>query len=75
MAQAPHELESALESALEQAGCTREQVSAHLDLGLYYVQLGKPDRAQEHLAFVAAHGGKLKVKTEAEKLLCRLPAP
>lgn len=75
VAQAPEELESALTAAVEQAGCTREQVSAHLALGLYYVQLGKPDQAQEHLAFVAAHGGKLKVKTEAERLLCRLPAP
>ena len=62
-------------AAVEQAGCTREQVSAHLGLGLYYIQQGKPDQAQEHLAFVAAHGGKLKVKTEAEKLLCHLPVP
>ena len=73
--EASQEQESALIAAVEQAGCTREQVSAHLGLGLYYVQQGKPEQAQEHLAFVAAHGGKLKVKTEAEKLLCRLPAP
>ncbi|OUQ76894.1 hypothetical protein [Flavonifractor sp. An100] len=73
--EASQEQESALIAAVEQAGCTREQVSAHLALGLYYVQQGKPEQAQEYLAFVAAHGGKLKVKTEAEKLLCRLPAP
>ena len=73
--EASQEQESALIAAVEQAGCTREQVSAHLALGLYYVQQGKPEQAQEHLAFVAAHGGKLKVKTEAEKLLCHLPVP
>ena len=50
-------------------------MGAHLALGLYYYQRGSMDLAREHLAFVAAHGGKLKVKTEAEKLLCRLPAP
>lgn len=73
--QAPQELEEALVAAVEQAGCTREQVSAHLALGLYYHQRGDGDRAREHLSFVAAHGGKLKVKTEAERLLCCLSAP
>ena len=75
VAQAPEELESALITAVEQANCTREQVSAHLALGLYYCQQGRLAQAREHLSFVVAHGNKLKVKIEAERLLCRLPAP
>lgn len=67
------ELEPLLLQRLEQAGCTREQVAAHAALGVYYHRRGQTERAQEHLSFVAAHGGKLAIRTEAERLLCRLP--
>ena len=74
MSRGADELEPALLAALEQAGCTREQVGAHLALGLYYLQRGDTARVQAHLSFVAAHGNKLKVRAEAERLLCRMPA-
>lgn len=67
------ELEPLLLERLERAGCTREQVAAHAALGAYCWQRGQSDRAREHLSFVAAHGGRLAVRTEAERLLCRLP--
>ena len=65
MSRGADELEPALLAALEQAGCTREQVGAHLALGLYYLQRGDTARVQAHLSFVAAHGNKLKVREEA----------
>lgn len=68
------ELEPILLSRLEAAGCTRDQVAAHMALGVYYCRRGQMDKAQEHLGFVAAHGGKLAVRGDAERLLCRLPA-
>ena len=68
------ELEPVLQRRLEAAACTREQVTAHMALGVYYCRRGQLDRAQEHLGFVAAHGGRLAVRTEAERLLCRMPA-
>ena len=67
------ELEPLLLERLEAASCTREQVAAHAALGVYFFQRGQADRAQEHLSFVAAHGGKLAVRAEAERMLCRLP--
>ena len=69
MSRGADELEPALLAALEQAGCTREQVGAHLALGLYYLQRGDTARVQAHLSFVAARGNKLKVREEAERLL------
>lgn len=71
--EAPPELEPLLLADLEGAGCTREQVAAHMALGIYYQRRGLEARAQEHLSFVAARGGRLAVRTEAERLLCRLP--
>ena len=68
------ELEPLLLERLEGAGCTREQVAAHGALGVYYFRRGQMDRAQAHLGFVAAHGGKLAVRAEAERMLCRMPA-
>lgn len=68
------ELEPLLLERLERAGCTREQVAAHGALGVYYCRRGLTDKAQEHLSFVAAHGGRLAVRVEAERLLCRMPA-
>lgn len=68
------ELEPILLERLEAAGCTRDQVAAHMALGVYYCRRGQMDKAQEHLGFVAAHGGKLAVRGDAERLLCRLPA-
>ncbi|MGI5962382.1 MAG: hypothetical protein ACOX7N_01540 [Lawsonibacter sp.] len=73
VSQAPAELEPMLCAALERASCTREQVGAHLALGLYYIQQKRMDLAQEHISFVAAHGNKLQVRVEAERLLCCLP--
>ena len=67
------ELEPILLERLEAARCTRDQVAAHMALGVYYCQRGQMDKAQEHLGFVAAHGGKLAVRGDAERLLCRLP--
>lgn len=68
------ELEPLLLERLEGAGCTREQVAAHGALGVYYFRRGQMDRAQAHLGFVTAHGGKLAVRAEAERMLCRMPA-
>ena len=66
------ELEPLLLADLEQAGCTREQVAAHMALGIYYQRRGLENKAQEHLSFVVARGGRLAVRTEAERMLCRL---
>lgn len=66
------ELEPLLLADLEQAGCTREQVAAHMALGTYYQRRGLENKAQEHLSFVVARGGRLAVRTEAERMLCRL---
>jgi|GEM_PF-2697088 len=72
MEEEPAGLERQLLADLEQAGCTREQVAAHLALGLYYVKRD-PHAAQEHLSFVLARGNKLAARREAERLLCGLP--
>lgn len=70
--QAQEELEPRLLLALERASCTREQVAAHLALGIYYVQ--RQDKAaEEHLSFVLAHGNKLHARTQAQYLFCRVP--
>lgn len=68
------ELEPILLERLEAARCTRDQVAAHMVLGVYYCRRGQMDKAQEHLGFVAAHGGKLAVRADAERMLCHLPA-
>lgn len=68
------ELEPILQKQLSAAGSTREQVAAHGALGVYLCKRGRMDRAREHLGFVAAHGGKLAIRREAERLLCRIPA-
>lgn len=57
------ELEPLLLADLEQAGCTREQVAAHMALGTYYQRRGLENKAQEHLSFVVARGGRLAVRT------------
>ena len=68
------ELEPILLERLEAARCTRDQVTAHMVLGVYYCRRGQVDKAQEHLSFVVAHGGKLAIRVEAERMLCHLPA-
>ena len=66
------ELEAPLTAALERAGCTHEQVAAHLALGAYYARR-RDLRAEAHLEFVLAHANHLAVRPQAEALLCLLP--
>lgn len=75
LGKAPEELEAPLLEGLEQAGCLREQVGAHLALGAYYCER-KNLKAEEHLRFVLEHANRMRgTITQAERLLCLLPAP
>lgn len=72
--EAPAELEPVLRARLSRADCTREQVTAHLALGVYFCKRGDTEQARTHLAFVVAHGGKLAVRDSARELLEGLEA-
>ena len=74
MQAAPPQLEPLLQQDLERAGCLREKVAAHMALGVYYHQREDWAKAQMHLEFVLDNANKLHVRTQAEKLLCKLPS-
>lgn len=74
MQAAPPQLEPILQQDLEQAGCLREQVGAHMSLAVYYHQRQEWRKAQIHLEFVLEHANKLYVRVQAEELMCKLPA-
>ena len=72
--EAAPELEPVLQARLRGASCTRDQVAAHLALGIYFCKRGETEQARTHLAFVVAHGGKLAVRDSARALLEGLEA-
>lgn len=74
MQAAPPQLEPLLQQDLEQAGCMREKVGAHMALAVYYHQRQLWRKAQFHLEFVLEHANKLHVRVQAEELMCKLPA-
>lgn len=74
MQAAPPQLEPILQQDLEQAGCLREKVGAHMSLAVYYHQRQAWRKAQMHLEFVLEHANKLHVRVQAEELMCKLPA-
>lgn len=74
MQAAPPQLEPILQQDLERASCRREQVGAHMALAVYYHQRQMWRQAQLHLEFVLEHANKLYVRTQAEELMCKLPA-
>lgn len=74
MQAAPPQLEPLLQQDLERAGCRREQVAAHMALAVYYHQRQNWPKCQMHLEFVLEHANKLYVRTQAEELMCKLPA-
>lgn len=74
MQAAPPQLEPLLQLDLEQAGCLREKVAAHMALAIYHFQRQEWQQAQLHLEFVLEHANKLYVRTQAEELMCKLPA-
>lgn len=74
MQAAPPQLEPILQQDLDQAGCMREKVAAHMALAVYCFQRQEWQQAQLHLEFVLEHANKLYVRTQAEELMCKLPA-
>lgn len=74
MQAAPPQLEPILQENLEQASCRREQVGAHMALATYYHQRQMWQKAHLHLEFVLENANKLAVRTQAEELMCKLPA-
>lgn len=74
MQAAPPQLEPLLQQDLERAGCLREKVGAHMSLAVFFFQRQDWKRAQLHLEFVLEHAHKLYVRTQAEELMCKLPA-
>ena len=63
-----------LQRDLEQAACLREKVGAHMSLAVYRFQRQEWQQAQLHLEFVLEHANKLYVRTQAEEMMCKLPA-
>jgi len=67
------ELEQPLLERLEQAGCLREKVGAHLALGAWYAAAGDP-RADDHLNYVMTHANRLEgARSQAQRLRCLAP--
>lgn len=74
MQAAPPQLEPLLQRDLELAACLREKVGAHMSLAVYRFQRQEWKQAQLHLEFVLEHANKLYVRTQAEEMMCKLPA-
>ena len=63
------ELEPLLLADLEQAGCTREQVAAHMALGIYYQRRGLENKAQE-LSLIHIWCGRRRIFTRSRLTMC-----
>lgn len=62
-------LEPIFQAYLGKAPVLQVRVAWHFELGKLYLAQRRKEEAAEHLRFVAEHGNKLAIRTEAEELL------